>query len=61
MMQTCERTYIPTYINKTTLHEIELVRPGIKSYNDGFCFKISIQVFYIFYQKSLTIYLGQTF
>ena len=32
-------------------------RPEIKLYKDGIGFKIWIQVFYIFYQKSPKIYL----
>ena len=39
-----------------------LARPEIKSYNNRYCLKISVHVFYIFYQKSpAKIYLWQTF
>ena len=48
-------TYIPYSV---VVEYCIFARAGIKSYKDGFCLKLSIKVFNIFYQKSPKIYLG---
>ena len=55
----CRRSlnYNPRWVSKVVEYCI-FARSGIKSYKDGIGLNMSIQVFYIFCQKSLRIYLG---